>query len=421
MRNFAIIWAGQLVSIVGSGMVSFALGVWIFMETGQATPFGITVFLGALPKVLFAPAAGVLADRFSRKKIMIIADSFTALVSIGVMFIIFLSELKLTHIYFLSFAGALGSAFQNPAYTASIPMLVKKQYLDRANGLNQSLQAFSNLLPPLIGGFLFGVMGLKGILIIDFITFTAAIFCLIFIHVPMPERMENEEDLQESDNTEIIKKESILRKMSFGFRYLLKFPGLVAMLIMFSLINFLLNFSAVVLVPFVLTFADSKILGLVQMIGGSGMLLGGIIVFITGIPKKKMNVILGGVFILAMGIALTGAFNSPYTAAGGMFILMLIIPFASSSSAVLWQKKIPLAYQGRVTSTRMAFSQFLMPFAYLIAGPLADNVFEPLFSTPGRGMGLMFLISAVFLIITGIFAFLYKPLRNVETGIPDVI
>jgi DHA3 family macrolide efflux protein-like MFS transporter len=178
MRSFMIIWLGQLISMLGSGLTRFALGVWIFAETGQATPFAITVLLGNLPGLLLMPLAGSLADHWNRRKIMILADTGSALLTLMIAFFLFQGDLQIWHIYLLVTLGSVCGAFQEPAYNASIVMLVPKEKLGNANGMVQMGQALTSVITPLLAGALFVSIGMNGIILIDFVTFFFAISAL---------------------------------------------------------------------------------------------------------------------------------------------------------------------------------------------------------------------------------------------------
>ncbi|MFM8368622.1 MAG: MFS transporter, partial [Chloroflexota bacterium] len=188
MKTFFIIWGGQLISMLGSGLTQFALGVWIYDQTKQATPFAITVLLGTIPRVLLLPIAGSIADRFNRRIIMIAADTLNALLTLFIFIMLGAGNLQLWHIYIVSLLGSILSAFQEPAYTASISMIVPKEKLGSANGLAQMGQAISSVLTPVIAGALFVFIGLNGIILIDFITFFFAVGALIIVRIPQPER-----------------------------------------------------------------------------------------------------------------------------------------------------------------------------------------------------------------------------------------
>ena len=160
IRTFLVIWIGQLISMLGSGLTGFALAVWTFEQTGRATPFALTILFANLPRILLLPVAGSLADRWNRRRVMILSDFGNAVVTVSVFVLLQFGSLQFWHIYLIATLGSVFSAFQEPAYTASITMLVPKKDLSRANGMMQMGQALEMVITPLIAGVLFVAIGL---------------------------------------------------------------------------------------------------------------------------------------------------------------------------------------------------------------------------------------------------------------------
>ncbi len=425
MNTFFTIWIGQLISIVGSGLTSFALGVWIFQETGKATPFALTVLFGSLPAVLLSPVAGSVADRYSRKKVMLLADTGNAIITLIAFVLLLNGQLEIWNIYVIALVGSVFSAFQEPAFGASIIMLVPKKDLQRANGMTQMTNALGNLVPPLLAGLLFGLIGLKGIMLIDFITFFAALGTIILSRIPQPERVDPQI------------KESQWQEAMAGWRYLKSTGGLLGLVFYFALVNFMINYAAVLTSPMVLANFSPAILGYIQTAGGVGMLIGSVLLSVWGGPKKKIFSILLFISISSVGLVIAGLRPNAFLIAVGYFVMLFLIPLASGSSQAIFQTKVPLELQGRVYAMRGMISRSMMPLAFLTAGPIADFVFEPMLreggalvntfvgqvigTGPGRGIGLIFIIAGTATILISIIAYLNPNLRQIESRIPDVI
>ncbi|WP_420631616.1 MFS transporter [Candidatus Leptofilum sp.] len=429
MRTFFIIWAGQIISIIGSGLTGFGLAVWIFEQTGAATPFALTVMFANIPQILLSPFAGALVDRWNRRQVMIAADTGSALITLGALLLLTMGQLAVWHIYLIAALHSALAAFQEPAYSASITMLVPKKDLTRANGLMQMGQAVQMLLAPLLAGILFVAIGLNGIILIDFVTFLFAVGTLLLVHIPQPKKSEQDEAEKA--------KQSLWQEASFGWRYLRDKGGLLGLLFFFALVNFFLNFSAVLLGPMILSFGTAAGLGTVQMVGGLGMLIGSIAMSAWGGPERRITAVIGFIMLAALGLFIAGLQSTVWIVAVGMFVLMFSVPFGSGISQAIFQSKVEPEVQGRVFSIRSMISRSMMPLAFLLAGPLADQVFEPLLREggtlaegvigqivgigPGRGIGLLFLISAVVLWIASVAAFTNPRIRNIETELPDVV
>ncbi|MCQ3938280.1 MAG: MFS transporter [Chloroflexi bacterium] len=424
MKTFFTIWVGQLISMLGSGLTNFALGVWIYDQSKQATPFAVTILLGSLPRILLLPFAGSIADRFNRRIIMIAADTLNALLTLAVFLLLGADRLQLWHIYVIAVLGSIFSAFQEPAYSASVTMIVPKEKLGSANGMVQMGQALTSVLTPVLAGALFVFIGFNGILMIDFVTFFFAVGALLIVRIPQPARAPEHKDF------------TFLQDMSFGWRYLRERSGLFGLLLYYAMINFLLNWSAVLMVPMVLSNFSADVLGVVQTVMGVGMLAGSIIMSVWGGPKRRIPVVIGFIALAVSGFIIAGLRPNPFFIGAGVFVLMFFIPLASGNSQVIFQSKIARDVQGRVFSVRSAISQSMMPLAFLTAGPLADKFFEPLMmeggaladtfagqllgTGVGRGIGLMFILSGMVALIVTALVFANSRIRNVEDELPDV-
>lgn len=429
MRTFFIIWLGQLVSMIGSGLTGFGLAVWIYEQTGQATPFALTVMFGNLPQVLISPFAGALIDRWNRRLVMIIADTGSALITLVFFLLLAFGQLAIWQIYLGVILSSVLASFQEPAYAASITMLVPKKDLPRANGLMQMGQALQMLIAPVLAGILFVSIGLRGIIMIDAVTFFFAVGALLLVHIPQPQRTSPAETAETN--------RSLWREAAFGWHYLRARRGLFGLLIFFALVNFFLNFSAVLLGPMVLSFGTAAGLGTAQTMGGVGMLIGSIAMSTWRGPKRRMTAVIGFIFLASCGLFIAGLQSSVWVVAVGMFLLMFSVPFGSGLSQVIFQTKVEPAVQGRVFSIRTMIARSMMPVAFLLAGPLADQVFEPLLreggalaSTwigtlvgvgPGRGIGALYLVSAVVLWLASGLAWANPHIRHVETDLPDAV
>jgi hypothetical protein len=303
---------------------------------------------------------------------------------------------------------------------------VPNKDLARANGLIQLGQAIEMLLPPLLAGFLFGVVGMSGVILIDFVTFFFAIGALLFVRIPQPkvQTAEGERDV-------------LLRDALFGWNYLRQRSGLFMLLFYFAMVNFFLNFAGVLMTPLVLSFGEPSTLGIVQAIFGIGMLIGSVVMSAWGGAKRRVLGVIAFITLGGLGLALAGVYPSGFIVGAGLFTLLFCVPFASGMSSAIFQSKVALEAQGRVSAVRSMISQSMMPLAFLIAGPLADRVFEPWMREggalartfvgalvgvgDGRGVGLMFVISGLALVLASGVALANPRIRRIEQELPDMI
>jgi MFS transporter, DHA3 family, macrolide efflux protein len=426
MRTFFIIWIGQVISMLGSSMTGFALGVWIFDQTGQATPFALVVLSSTIPRILLLPVAGSIADRWNRKALMIIADTASAITTLIIFLLVTTGRIEIWHIYVLAAVGSSFGAFQEPAYSASIVMLVPKKALTRANGLIQLGQALEMVISPILAGILFVAIGVRGVIMIDFVTYFFALFALLIVRIPQPAAVvEHKEG----------KKSRLWEDIRFGWQYLVARSGLFILLLYFSMVNFLLNFAAVLMAPLILSRHTAAVFGSIQTVWGLGMLVGSIIMSSWKGPKHRVPALIGFIALSGLGLAVTGLRPSPIVIAGGMFFAMIFIPLASGLSQTIFQTKVAPEVQGRVFSMRAMISRSMMPLAFLLAGPMADYIFEPMMAVDGRlastfiatlletgagrGVGLMFVLAGLAAIIVSGLIFTNPRVRMLEDELPD--
>jgi len=197
-------------------------------------------------------------------------------------------------VYLISFFGAVFASFQAPAYSASIVMLVRKDQLTRANSMVQLGEAIESILTPLLAGALFGLIGMRGIIIIDVVTYFIAISTLIFVHIPQPKRQDEEAK----------KQTSVFKDISIGWQFLSANRGLLGLLMYFAGVNFFANISAVMVGPLVLSFSTATSMGFAQMMMGLGMFLGSLLMSIWGGPKgDRIKLIIGAISLSSSAAA----------------------------------------------------------------------------------------------------------------------
>lgn len=429
MRTFLVIWAGQLMSLIGSGLTGFALSVWMFEQTGQATPIALNALFFNLPRVLLSPIAGSVADRYNRRLILILADTGAALSTLAIALILFSGNLQVWHIYLTTAISSSFGAFQEPTYRASITMLVPKAHLARAGGIQQVGFAIQSILTPGIAGLLYLAVGLGGVILVDFVTFFFAIGALLATRIPQPKRSSGDEGGG---------RPSMWRDASYGWRYLRQRPGLFGLLSYYAVVNFFLSLAGVLIIPLVLTIGTAADVGLVQMAGGAAMLIGGLVMGVWGGPRRRLIWgVVGAIAMSGLGYLMVGLSSATLIIGASQFVILFFIPISAALSEAVWQKKVAPDVQGRVFAIRAMVAFMIIPLANLVAGPLADRVFEPLFADggpmestlvgdvvgtgPGRGIAMIFVVSAASLWIASAYAFANPRVRGLETEIPDAV
>jgi hypothetical protein len=430
MKTFLVIWGGQLISIIGSGLTGFALSVWMFEQTGQAMPIALNALAYNLPRVIVSPIAGSVADRYNRRVVMILADCGAALSTLIVAIILFTGDLQVWHILVTTAISSTFSAFQEPAYRASITMLVPKKDLARAGGIQQIGFAVQSILTPLIASLLYLAIGLEGVILIDFATFFIAIGALLVVRIPQPKAT--------TKTVEDGKKPSMWQDALFGWRYVRQRAGLFGLLWYYAVVNFFLSLSGVLMIPLVLSYGAATDVGVIQMAGGAAMLISGLLMGVWGGPKNRLIwLVVAAIGLSGFGYFLAGLRAVTWLIGLAQFVILFFIPISAALSQAVWQKKVAPDIQGRVFAIRAMIAYLIIPLANLSAGFLADNIFEPALQEggalsgslvanvvglgAGRGIALIFIISAFSLWTSSLYAFANPRIRNLETEIPDAI
>ena len=426
MKAFTTIWLGELFSIIGTGLTAFALGVWVYNQTGSATLFALITLSATLPAILISPFAGALVDRWDQRKVMIIADTGAALCTLVVAILVMTNSLEIWHIYVTMGLASVCNAFQQPAYQVAATMLVPKENYLQASGMMQAGMGAQFIVSPVLAGLLVGPLGITGIIAIDFITFFMAVGALILVRIPKPEKTSEGSKGAGSLWNEV--KQSLV--------FMRERAGLSRLLVMIAMGNFMIGFLAVLAGPMMLSmFESEKIYGTTMSIAGTGMLIGSIVLGASGGPKRLVRGLLISMVVGGLGILVMGLRPNVYLITAACFTFFLSMPFGRGCFETLLRTKVVPDMQGRIFSfTRMA-AMASTTTAYLVAGPLTDYVFEPLMvvegplansvgqfigTGPGRGIGLLLIVAGGLILLITAVGFFDPRVRLLEDELPDI-
>ncbi len=427
MTAFMIVAIGQAISLIGSGMTQFAITIWAWQETGQATALALAGFFGFTPIVLVSPFAGALVDRWNRKLVMMLSDLAAGVGTIVMLLLYLSSDLHIWHIYALNAFVGVFQAFQWPAFSAAISVMLPKEQYARANGMLELARSGAGILAPVLAGAMLGWAGIGWVFGVDVITCLFAIGALLVIHVPEPE--VSQAGMEGRGN--------LWQEAGFGFRYIWKRTSLFWLQMIFFFINLTASFGFTVLAAMILarTKDDTVVLGTVQSAGAVGGVVGSLLLSAWGGPKRRIHGVLGSIIAVSiLNTMLMGLGRSLPVWAVAAFLGAVFLPLLNGSNQAIWQAKVPPDIQGRVFSVRRMIAQVTVPLSMLMAGPLADYVFEPamnpggalapllggiLGTGPGAGMAVMFLISGVLGVLVGVAGYLFPLVRDVEDYLLD--
>jgi MFS transporter, DHA3 family, macrolide efflux protein len=420
MNRFAVIWAGQLVSVVGSALSAFVIGVWVYLDTGSVTQFVLIEFCAAVPGILLSPVAGALADRWDRKRIMLVADLGAGLATAILLALVASDALTVWPIYLTTALSSACNAFHLVAYSALVPSLVPKKHLGRVNGLMQITQGVQ-IAAPLVAGALLGLVGLRGVLVIDLVSMAVAVTTLAVTRIPQ---------------SEVVPGDEVPSGFFAGLRYLRGRRGLVELVVVFCAFNFLFAIAGGLVQPLILSFSGPATLGVLMAAGGSGLFVGSLVMAAWGGPKRRIDgvylgLVLGGIFLV-----LHSLHPSPWLIAVAAPCFLFTLPLVNTTAMTLVQTKVDPAVLGRVLGAVRMLATAATPIAFLLIGPLSDGVFEPLMADDGalagsfgavigtgdgRGIALIFLVVGVLMLAVAAYAWTRPRLRNIDVEIPDAV
>jgi MFS transporter, DHA3 family, macrolide efflux protein len=425
LRSFFIIWIGQLVSLVGSQLTGFALGVWVYDQTKSVMLLAITQIAFQAPQIIFSPFAGVLADRWDRRTAMIVSD-FGAGLAVLVTAVLYINDrLAPWMVIPINFWMSAFIALMWPAYTASITLLVPREQYGRANGFVQLGEALTQIAGPALAGVFYVTIRLGNMALIDFASYLfAVVLMILFVRIPRPQQTEDGYKA----------KGSMWKEMRFGWDYIIARKGLFSLLMFFLAINFLGGIMGPLFTPLILDNWKADVLGYLSTIMGVGMLAGTLVMSAWGGGKRKVYTLLGAGVVSSIFFAAIGLRNSiPLFAVCG-FGFMFTMPLMNASSQAIWQAKVAPDVQGRVFAVRRTIAWSSGLIAPLFAAPLADYVFKPGMAEGGalasvigpivgvganHGVGVLISVLGLFSVGVCMLSFFSRSIRNVEIDLPD--
>ena len=334
-KIFFVIWFGQLVSLLGTNMTRFALLIWAYERTGSATTVALLGFFAYAPYVLVSPWAGVWVDQLERRRVMIGADLGAGLVTIGLLLLYTFGQLATWHLFLASALTGIFDAFQRPAYSVAITMLLPKEQFARASGLRSFGTNFSQIFGPILAGALLVVLDIDGVMWLDVGTFLFAVGSLLFVRIPSPP----------ADPAASAAGGTAWESIRYGLRLIRSKEGLWKLLLIFTGINFfaaLTYFGVLPTLVLARTGGDELALAAVQTALGAGGVVGGLILSIWGGPKRKIHGLLAGAALsFWLGDLLFATGRSTPVWVAGAFMAAFFVPFIIGSQAAIWQSKIP--------------------------------------------------------------------------------
>ena len=401
--RFLLLWAGSMISQIGGGLTSFGLGVYIFNRTGSAAQMALVTLLGFLPTLLLSVPAGVLADMYDRRKLMMIGDGCSAIGIIYILVCLNSGGAELWQICAGVFVSALFSALLEPAFKATVTDLLTKEEYTKANGLTSLAGSARYLVSPVIAGLLLASHDIRLLLVID--------ICTFFVTVAATAAVRRGLEAKKNEN-----RESFAENLREGWKAVCVRKGVFRLILVSSVMSMFIGVIQVLSEPLVLSFADSRTLGITETVCALGMLVTALVTGIAGIRKKHARV-------LGVSLALAGLFMTVFALKENIvlicisgFLFFAMLSPANSSLDYLARTNIPDGLQGRAWGFIGFLSQMGYIPAFALAGVLADHASAVMHITVGRGSALVIGISGLLLIAVSVMTLFSRKIRNLESG-----
>lgn len=402
-RKFLLLWSGELISAIGSGLTSFGLGVYIFQQTGSASAMALVTLLGFLPSLLLSAVAGVLADRYDRRLLMMLGDSLSATGLLFILVCMMSGEAQLWQICVGTTISSVFSSLLEPSYKATVTDLLTADEYTKASGLVGIAGSAKYLISPVLAGFLLHISDIKLLLILDIATF----FCTVTATFAVRKGLTSKQPA---------KTDSFAHSFTDGWRAISKKSGVLILVVMASAITFFLGFIQTLCTPMLLAFVDSATLGIAETVCASGMLVSGVLIGSISIKKGYVKMLCLSLLCAGICMAVFGLRENIILICIAGFFFFAMLPYANASLDYLIRTNIDNELQGRAWGLIGVISQLGYVFAYALSGVLADSIGRVLGIGVGRGAGYLIILAGIFLSVTAVILYQMKSVKNLENG-----
>ena len=396
-----LLWSGEFISAIGSGLTSFGLSVYVFRQTGSAASMGLVTLLAFLPTLLLSVPAGVLADKYDRRLLMMIGDGFSALGIVYILICMLQGEAKLYQICVGVFVSAVFSSILEPSYRATVTDLLTKEEYSKASGLVSIAGSARYLISPVLAGILLAVSDIRLLFVIDISTFILTVISTAVVRKGIATK--------ETEN-----QSGFFQSLTEGWRAIADRRGVLLLILVSSVMTCFMGAIQILSEPLILDFADSTTLGIAQTVCASGMLVSGLFLGMRGIKKGYVKVLAIYLFLTGITMIGFGIRENIYIICLFGFLFFATLPFANNCLDYLVRTNIPDELQGRAWGVIGFLSQIGYVVAYGLAGVAADGIASKLQIGVGRGAAGVVMTAGVLLSLTALSLYPIKSIRALE-------
>lgn len=397
MKNLGLFIIGKLISVFGSAIYTFAIGLYVLKQTGSGFSFALTLFVGLIPTIIFSPVAGYMSDRFDKKKIVVFMDFANGMMFLILFMLTLKFELNQPMIYISTFMTTVFTTFFGIAFEAAKPNLVADEKLMSINSLSKVIDSTALILAPVLGGLIFAFTDIKTFILINAVCFifSAGIETMIDFNYNIKSTAEINDD------------GGFVEDIKDGLTYIRKSSEIVKMINVLVILNFFISFSVTVPLPYIinnLLNISSNQYGIIQGAFPVGMILGAVVVGKIIEKIDYMKLLIFSSITLSVAIALLGlplVLADATSLAYMIYYISIMVIFGIAISfidlPILWlmQKSIPDNLRGKVLSISMSIVKLIAPLGLVISGMIINSV--PVYIMTFAGGGILMLSNLMIL------------------------
>lgn len=400
--RFLLLWAGELISSIGGGLTSFGLAVYVFNETGSAASMAVVSLLAFLPTLLLSAPAGVLADRFDRRLMMMIGDGCSGLGILYILLCMLHGHASLWQICVGVSISSVFSALLEPSYRATVTDILTKEEYSKASGMVSLAGSARYLIAPALAGFLMAAFDIKLLLVIDIGTFIVTVITTGIVRRGIVSRESGGQ-------------QSFFSSFREGWKAITEKKGIIVMIAVSAIMTCFMGTFQILAEPMILDFRDSRTLGVGETVCACGMLVSGLFLGIKGIRSGYVRILSLSLAFAGITMALFGVKQNIWLMVAAGFLFFAMLPFANNCLDYLMRTNIPDEKQGRAWGLIGFLSQLGYVAAYGGAGLFADLAAEKLHVSVGIGASCIVILSGILLFVTAVLIPGFRSVRALES------
>jgi MFS transporter, DHA3 family, macrolide efflux protein len=423
MRTFYVLLLTQGLSLIGSRMTVIGIGIWLYSTTKTTTPLLLMAFFNELAAVFAGSLAGVLVDRWPRRRVLILADAGQALGTVVLLAAFLSGRFAVWQLYAIVFVQGIFALFQGPAKDAAVTMLVPAGRRERANAVQEMVFPMAGVVAPALAGVAYAAGGIATVVAVDMVSFVIAIVVVAVLHIPDPEATPEGLAIQGRP----------WQQVAGALRFLRQRRGLLLLVLYGAALNFFLNGPLELTIPYLLAATGSEpLMGSVMALQSAGAFAGAALIAVWGGGRARVPTMLGGYLLTGVMFLLFGTVRQPLLLGAVVFLLMAPLPMGNALFVSLLQSRTPPDAQGRIFALVNQLGFVGATGSFLLVGPLVDKLLVPAASRPGwsvvaplvgRGeagaIGLVLVVTGVLILATTLLLYARRSVRYVEVGLPD--